>query len=62
MFNVTGLRYSSIEACREKTGLVDILRYGKVVVAANKFGGVSPRDILKKRTGVEVLPNAQAGI
>ena len=37
MFNVTGLRYSRIEVSREKTGLVDILRYGKVVVAASNL-------------------------
>jgi hypothetical protein len=37
MFNVTGFRYSSAEVCREKTDLVDILRYGKVVVAASNL-------------------------
>ena len=35
MFNATGFRYSSIEACREKTGFVDILQCGKVMVAAS---------------------------
>ena len=37
MFNITGFRYSSTEVCREKTDLVDILRYGKVVVAASNL-------------------------
>jgi hypothetical protein len=37
MFDVTGFRYSSAEVCREKTDLVDILRYGKVVVAASNL-------------------------
>ena len=37
MFNVTGFRYSGVEVCREKTGLIDMLRYGKVVVAASNL-------------------------
>jgi hypothetical protein len=37
IFNVTEFRYSGVEVCREKTGLIDMLRYGKVVVAASNL-------------------------